>query len=302
MAILYKKSAACVAGNRCKKYRVCDECNRIRQSKLCDVTELAARFSNKARYSVIMPYDDGQDEHIIKKLKTSITRKLRRSVDGCFVSVESSPNDALHLNIITMSRDDVAPLVFDKSLKDMGLAGSVFSEEIAFTDVRRVTAYSLKRQSLPVKEQYSGNLYNITGSIRDMSSVLQSKAMFNYCPAVAITSMCNQLLSLGLVPPTDTLAKTNTLGKMMSSLVFLVAQLDKSKYCYHDQLGLINEVQFRKYYNRLIGNAKRELTNNAKRSSYSHSMAIDGDFSSRWTSQDKDNLRRSAADFYNGVI
>ncbi len=99
MEVLYNKNGECRSGSRCKKYRVCEECNKIRQANIANVTELASRFSANARYSVVMPFNEGQDPQLINKLKTRITRKLRKSVDGTFISVETSANDALHLNL-----------------------------------------------------------------------------------------------------------------------------------------------------------------------------------------------------------
>ncbi len=123
---------------RCKKYRICEECNKIRQSNIVNVTELASRFSANARYSVVMPFNDEQEPQLINKLKT---RKLRKSVDGTFISVETSANEALHLNLITLSNTDFNHLVFDRELKRLG-----------------ITAYSTKINSIPSKELYCGNM------------------------------------------------------------------------------------------------------------------------------------------------
>ncbi len=128
---------------RCKKYRICEECNKIRQVNIVNVTELASRFSANARYSVVMPFNDEQEPQLqlINKLKIRITRKLRKSVDGTFISVETSANEALHLNLITLSNTDLNHLVFDRELKRLG-----------------ITAYSIKIDSIPSKELYCGNM------------------------------------------------------------------------------------------------------------------------------------------------
>ncbi len=260
MEALYNKNGECRSGSRCKKYRVCEECNKIRQANIANVTELASRFSANARYSVVMPFNEGQDPQLINKLKTRITRKLRKSVDGTFISVETSANDALHLNLITLSKTDFNPLVFDKELKRLGVTGSVFSEPIQSSDVRRITAYSTKIDSIPSKELYAGNIYSTTGSVRTAGHFMQSQRMFNYAPAVAITAMCNKLIQMGLVPPSSLIQETNTFAKMVKLLVLLAEQVDAQDICYHPTLGLLNKDEFAKFYNRSIGACKSEIT------------------------------------------
>ncbi len=260
MQALYNTNGECRSGSRCKKYRICEECNKIRQANIANVTELASRFSANARYSVVMPFNDGQDPQLINKLKTRITRKLRKSVDGTFISVESSANDALHLNLITLSDTDFNPLVFDRELKRIGVTGSVFSEPIQSSDVRRITAYSTKIDSIPSKELYSGNIYSTTGSVRSAGQFMQSQRMFNYAPAVAVTAMCNKLIQMGLVPPSILIQQTNTFGKMVKLLVLLAEQVDAQDICYHPTLGLLDRGEFSKFYNRSIGACKSEIT------------------------------------------
>ncbi len=114
---------------RCKKYRICEECNKIRQANIANVTELAS-FSANARYSVVMPFNDGQDPQLINKLKTRITRKLRKSV---------------------------------------------FSEPIQSSDVRRITAYSTKIDSIPSKELYWGNM-----AIHALKTAISSENLKHY--------------------------------------------------------------------------------------------------------------------------
>ncbi len=259
MGTLYNKNDGCRSGSRCMKYRICEECNKIRQAQICDITELASRFSANARYSVIMPYDEGQDAQLINKLKTRITRKLRKSVDGTFISVESSANDALHLNLITLSDTDFNPLVFDRELKRLGVTGAVFSEPVQSSDVRRITAYSTKIDSIPSKELYGGNIYSTAGSVRLAGQFMQSKRMFNYAPAVAITAMCNKLIQMGLVPPSNLIQQTNTFAKMIKLLVLLAEQVDAQDICYHPTLGLLNRDEFAKFYNYSMRSCKSEI-------------------------------------------
>ncbi len=259
MGILYNTNDGCRSGSRCKKYRVCEECNKIRQAQISDITQLASRFSPNARYSVVMPYGVGQDPQLINKLKTRITRKLRKSVDGTFISVESSASDALHLNLITLSNTDFNPLIFDSELKRLRIPANVFSEPIQSSDVRRITAYSTKIDSIPSKELYGGNIYSTTGSVRLAGQFMQSERMFNYAPAVAITAMCNKLIQMGLVPPSALIQKTNTFAKMIKLLASLAEQVDAQDICYHPTLGLLNRDEFAKFYNCSMRSCKSDI-------------------------------------------
>ena len=247
---LYKKNEECTSYKRCKKYRVCEKCNNIRQAKLSDITELAARFSPRATYTVIMPKAEAQVESIIKAVKSKITRKVKQSVDGTFISVETSKNDALHLNILTMGQSIITPEPFKAVIKKMGIAADLYHEEVATSDIRNITAYALKMQSLPTKDQYSGNLYNITGSVRNAKNIMQSQKMFKYAPAVAVLSMCNTLIKWGIKPPTEKMLKFNSMQAITESLCDLVNQIDTQEICYSKKNGLLNKADFITLYNK----------------------------------------------------
>lgn len=257
---LYTDKNECTINNRCKKYRICEHCNRARQARLCDITELASRFSPVSTYAVVMPFGGGQDEETVKSLKTKIGRKLKKSVNGAFCSIETSANDALHLNLILNSEQIITPEPIQKVVSSLGIQADIFIEQIKSSDIRKVTAYSLKRQSLPTKERYSGNLYNLTGNLRTAKNAMQSARMFRTAPAVAMVAMCKTLVDWGLTPPDNDLLQSTTFLKIAESLQFMVAQLKEFDACYSKKYGLLNSAEFEAIYRQKMKVIKMKVT------------------------------------------
>ena len=255
---LYKSGSTCEPRNRCKKFKECEQCNRIRQAKMSDITELASRFSNRATYAVVMPHGKAQNQNTIKALKTKVTRKLRKSTDGMMVSVETSANDALHLNLIINSPGEISPRPFQTIIKNMGIEASIFVEDISKNDIRRVTSYAMKFQSLPSKEQYTGNLINLSGGVRNASDVIKSHRMGRYAPAVAVESMNLTLLEMGLEPPTEDMWLETSLVTKINKLNYMLAQLKQGDVCYHDEYGLLTKKKFEVMFKNTIENTFKE--------------------------------------------
>lgn len=254
-----KSIKECQTGSRCGLFKTCEACNRQRQARICDIVELANRFSNRATYAVVMPFNRAQNQETIKRLKTNLTRKLRKSTDGMMVSVETSAADALHLNLILNHQEPITPIPFQIVSKNMGIDCDIFVEEIDKNQIRRVSAYALKRQSIPTKDQYDGNTANLSGNLRTMKEILQSKRMINHNPLVAITSMCNTLVALGLEPPTETLLETPRLQRSLNNLIYLSEQVKSVGLCYSEKRGLLTAKEFKIIYKRKLRQCKSDL-------------------------------------------
>ena len=254
-----KSNNECYSGHRCGLFKKCDNCNRIRQARLCDITELASRFSPRATYAVVMPFGKGQNQETIRKLKTNLTRKLRKSTNGIMTSIETSANDALHLNLIINHDEPLSIRPFQTIAKNLNVETDIFINEISKHEIRKVSAYALKRQSIPTKGQYNGNTVNLSGNLRTMKEILQSKKMINKSPIIAITSMCHTLIDFGLEPPNEALLKMPTLQRSLDNLIYLTSQLKELDMCYSEQRGLLNKQEFAKIYNRKMGQCKKEL-------------------------------------------
>lgn len=245
---LYSNTNECVKYNRCKKYRICEKCNNIRQARLCDVAELASRFSNNAHYSVIMPHTDSINEHSIKSIKTKLARKLRANSDGLFTTIETSKNNALHINTLILGAAPNISQQIKKVIETEEVIADVFIEPIQMSEVRRVTAYTTKRKSLPCKAQYSGNLFNGSGSIKTAGQIMQSYRMLRHNPAVFLVSINKTLKEMGLKSMTATGIKNSFIDEKLNEFVHLVAQLGKQDICYSKEFGILDKEQFIKMH------------------------------------------------------
>lgn len=245
----------CYKGHRCKLFKQCEICNNIRQARLADATELASRFSKNATYAVVLPYEQTQSN--IKMMRSNIIRSMRKSSDGLFCSVETSQNRALHLNMLILSDDKPSLTVFQRALKNIGSDGSIFSETLTngksspdiLTQVRNITAYALKRQSIPTPDQFNGNLITTQGSVKGMKEILQGEAMRRIAPLVALVSMRNTLDKLGLITPDPNKSYPKHTNEILADFARMAKQLEKGKRCYSVRHGMLSEKEFTHYYN-----------------------------------------------------
>lgn len=254
----------CVSHNRCKKYRECDICNNIRKARYCDITMLASRFSPHASYAVVMPHAEAQSPILVNQLKTKITRKLRRSTNGIFCAIETSANDALHLNMILTHSEPLSVNVMESTLKDMGIGGDILLQSVPKKDIPKITAYSLKRQSLPAKSRYGGNLVNTAGDIRQAGEIMQSRMMLRYAPVIVIEAMVVKLNRMGIKTPMRKTLEGNYIQHRLTQLVDMVNQVDKFGHCYSSERGLLTKDEFETLYHREMKKAIRLGKKNKK--------------------------------------
>ncbi len=259
MKTLYHNSEKCKPYHRCKKFKTCEMCNRIRQANLADITSMAGRFSPHSQYAVVMPFGEAQNH--LKELKTKLTRKLRTSTNGAMITVESSNNDALHLNIITNSDNKLTTAPFSKILSNMNFEASIFLDDLKTnTDIRRATAYSNKIESIPNKHQYDGNILNTTGNIRTMREILQSQRMAKRMPVIAMVSINQTLAKLGLEPLDDYLFSSDFIQKNLKQIMNYSDQLDKLGKCYSPKYGIMTHADFNAKFNMRLGLEKANRT------------------------------------------
>lgn len=235
-------------------FKKCKFCAGIRQAQLSDIAELASRFSRHAYYSVVMPFE--QSESLVKKLKTNIIRKLRNNATGGLVSIETTANDSLHLNVIINSDNVIVPTLFNKSLKNLNTSGDVFFEEIMdgsrgvdiATQMRKITSYSLKKQSIPSNEQYRGNTANKFGNWRSITEIFHSQKIIKQNPSIAVASIVESCNRLGILLPSN----SDTSSAAVTDIVYLINQLDKFGKCYSNKHGLMSLKQFQNLYERWL--------------------------------------------------
>lgn len=254
MPTLYNKSNTCTSFNRCKNFRDCPECANIRTARICDITELASRFSDNATYSVIMPIGEAQNQTTMRAVKTKLTRSLKAKTNGVLCSVETSPNKALHLNLILTHPTGELNHHINRTIEKIGIEADIFTEVISKNDIRKVTAYSLKRQSIPTRDEYAGDTISTSGDIRTLKSIMQSPQMIKKAPLVALKSMSDTLGKMGLPNPTIECDEGGYLSKSAEKLIIQVQQLDKLNACYDPKYGIITAEQFeREYHTKWMG-------------------------------------------------
>lgn len=256
----------CYKGNRCNKFRTCQGCNRIRQAKIADLAEMSARFSNVSQYAVIMPTEQAQAQ--VKILKSNICRTLTKHTDGAMVTVETSKNDALHLNIIANSNTPLSVGVIDKTLNKISQRADIFMDTLkSATDVRRAIAYSLKIESIPKRERFAGHTYTSLGSVRTIKQIMQSRRMLNSMPIATMVSFNQQLVRIGLTPLDEHLFTSDFIQTHCIQLMNWIDEIDKLGICYSSTHGLMNVRDFSIRFNRKIGVIKASATrkNNNKK-------------------------------------
>jgi hypothetical protein len=252
----------CKPHNRCHAYRHCEQCNKIRQAKLADTAVLSSA-ANKSissaknsegttSYLVAMPeWKGAPQEKKLNKLKSEFTKVLKSSAGGAIIGVETSKENQLHLNAIINSKRKLLISPFQHAARKVGISISVNIQELStITDIRRATAYSFKYESIPNKEEYTGNLYNLSGTTKRVGAVISSSGCFQKSPVLAMASAINSLESWGVTPPSMIIMQQQELRQVVRKLCSAVAQLSEFGACYvNNNNDLLDKQQFLDYYN-----------------------------------------------------
>lgn len=140
----------CLPRARCRKWRTCEVCARIRQAKIADAAERLATIAPKLNWACIQP------DHAGAAALAAARAEFLAAADppGAIWTVEQSPTTGrLHCNILTPTEPD-RPLRKSR-LWIAPVAG----------DVRHVAAYIAKRDQMPAKAEYGGRLYGTAGPL-----------------------------------------------------------------------------------------------------------------------------------------
>ena len=250
----------CKPHSRCHAYRHCEQCNKIRQAKLADTAVLSSAATKSistaknsegiTNYLVVMPEWRGKPQaNKLKQLKSGFTRILNSSANGAIVGVETSADKQLHLNAVINSKNKLLVSPFEAVARRVGVQISLKIQELATTtDIRRATAYSFKFERIPDKQEYSGNLYNLSGTTKRVGAVLSSSGCFKKSPLLAMTSAINTLKGWGVTPPSMILMQSQELKQVVRKLCSAIAQLLEFNACYVG-VDLLDKQQFIDYYN-----------------------------------------------------
>ncbi|MDC9720924.1 MAG: hypothetical protein PSN46_09410 [Gammaproteobacteria bacterium] len=182
----------CEKGFRCRKWKECEHCSRIRQAQIASLAEEGAATSPHITYAVTRTYS----QKTISKDRTDFIKRLNRAVNGGIWTIETADITGLHVNILLGS---------DKPIDATKLAGmwgsssaDIWAAEIPRKDVRNVAAYCSKKESFPNKEEYQGRLY---GSFGEWKRPLALLAENKSSPVVAGAALDGMLAGLGVPEP-----------------------------------------------------------------------------------------------------
>jgi len=152
--------AQCRPGRRCRNWRECPDCARIRQAQIAEVAERGAAFSPRVTYAVVRTYDPGS----FGADKDAFIARLARVTEGGIWTVETGAiSTGLHVNIIAGTLDGLAAAQLAKAWP-VSSAADCWAADIPRRDVRHVAAYVSKRDSFPHPDEYAGRLYGSWGA------------------------------------------------------------------------------------------------------------------------------------------
>lgn len=140
----------CYPGNRCRNWRECDACARIRQARIATAAERLESIAGPLDWTTLQPASAAFAA--IADARAEFLRKT--APKGAIWTVEQSPNTGnLHLNLLT-------PAIDQPQL----LHASAFHVR-AIDNPRRVAAYIAKREQMPSRDAYDGRLYGTAGPL-----------------------------------------------------------------------------------------------------------------------------------------
>lgn len=148
-------NSTCTYKNRCKNWRVCEYCAKVRQKKIADLADALFDKSAPLYFSVLRPSRSTERE--IKRIRASFIR-YSLTEKGLW-SVETGEKFAgLHLNVI--SQGGRMPHIRDCE---------TYSELIS-TSARAVAAYITKSTGIPAEDFYTGRIFGTFGRLNESFS------------------------------------------------------------------------------------------------------------------------------------
>jgi len=140
----------CQPRARCKAFRTCPICARIRQAKIADAAERLAALSPHNTWTTITPDERGQAA--LLACRAAFLRA--EEPPGAIWTVEIAPTTGrLHCNILHPTSSPRAMRA--ARLWQAPLAGNI----------REVAAYISKREQMPPPDHFDGRLYGTAGTL-----------------------------------------------------------------------------------------------------------------------------------------
>lgn len=140
----------CRPGGRCRNWRECEHCARIRQARIATAAERLESIVGPLDWTTLQPASAA-----FAAIADARAEFLRKTAPrGAIWTVEQSPNTGnLHLNLLT-------PAIAPPQL----IHAAAFHIR-AIDNPRRVAAYIAKREQMPSRDAYDGRLYGTAGPL-----------------------------------------------------------------------------------------------------------------------------------------
>lgn len=140
----------CRPQHRCRNWRQCDFCARVRQARIADAAERLASISPNLSWTTLHPILPGK--YGIDRARSEWVDVVRPA--GAIWTIEKSPSTKnLHLNIIHPTAPD--PILARSGKWNRPIIGNV----------RHVAAYISKRRQAPAPGDYQGRLFGTCGHL-----------------------------------------------------------------------------------------------------------------------------------------
>lgn len=201
-------SNTCRPGRRCKQWRNCDDCARIRQAQIADVAEAGAALVPRVSYAVARTYD----AHTISRDREKFIARLAQISEGGLWTIEiGERKGGLHINVIAGTLDPIAAADLAACWPG-GSSADFWATDVPRREVRHVAAYCSKRAALPDPDYYGGRLYGSWGTWkRPLAALVEDRHTAH--PAVAgaaLQTMIERALS-----PAPTFREPRPVGRQL---------------------------------------------------------------------------------------
>lgn len=188
MGSLYSRAAGCHSGSRCKKFRTCEHCARIRQAQVADVAEAGAKKSPITTYAVIRCYD----RFAVARHRAKFIKQMKDATLGGIWTIEDADFSGLHLNIIAGTNKPIESVDIARMWGYRGDA-DIWAQAVDYKDVRNVAAYICKRESIPAKDRFGGHTYGSYGQWKTpLGALVEARQQYPLAAAVALEVMLKE--------------------------------------------------------------------------------------------------------------
>ncbi len=227
-------------GSRCKKFRECNLCSRIRQKQIADVAEKGAESDKSITFAVIRAFD----QYKIAENKARFIQQLKSKVNGGIWTIENAEYAGLHLNLIVGTDKAITATTLAKAWGFRGGDTDIYSEQIDYNDIRNVAAYCAKIEQTPSKDEYPGHVYGSFGTWKRPLGFLMRK---NVNPRIQLVALEQMLKNAGVGGE-----EYEKRGGLPRVLDIIEHKLNTDGFYVLENYGIITKDDLEKYINKPV--------------------------------------------------